>query len=178
MLEGARAVGEDEVGVEVDGVAEALAARAGAVGIVEGEEARLGLAVGAVAGGALECGGKAEVLGGARNNRRSFDCGGCAASAQDDSFIINGLAAQDDRFWGSGDDSFIVEGLGVAGEGVELDFAGLAVAGLDSIDDAGADAGREGKAVDENEDGLGEVEREEGLGGGELDDSACCAGVG
>ena len=57
-----RLVGDDEVGIEVDGVAEALAAWAGAVGIVEGEEARLGLAVGAVAGGALEGGGEAEVL--------------------------------------------------------------------------------------------------------------------
>ena len=61
--EGLGAVGDDEVGVEVDGVAEALAAGAGSVGIVEGEEARLGLAVGAVAGGALEGGGEAEVLG-------------------------------------------------------------------------------------------------------------------
>src|SRR5207302_7527732 len=56
--EGLRFVGDDEVGVEVDGVAEALAAGAGAVGVVEGEEAGLGLAVGAVAGGAFEgCGG-------------------------------------------------------------------------------------------------------------------------
>ena len=55
---------------------------------------------------------------------------------------------------------------------MELDFAGLAVAGLDGVDDAGADVGREGEAVDEDEDGLGEVEREEGLGGGELDDLA------
>ena len=47
---GLGAVGDDEVGVEVDGVAEALAARARAVWIVEGEEAGLGLAVGAVAG--------------------------------------------------------------------------------------------------------------------------------
>ena len=60
--EGLGLVGNDEVGVEVDGVAEALAARAGAVGIVEGEEARLGLAVGAMAGGALEGGGEAEVF--------------------------------------------------------------------------------------------------------------------
>ena len=58
--EGLRLVGDDEVGVEVDGVAEALAAWAGAVGIVEGEEARLGLAVGAMAGGALEGGGEAQ----------------------------------------------------------------------------------------------------------------------
>ena len=60
FVEGLGFVGDDEVGVEVDGVAEALAARAGAVGIVEGEEARLGLAIGAVAGGALEGGGEAE----------------------------------------------------------------------------------------------------------------------
>ncbi len=58
LREGAAAVGKDEVGVEVDGVAEALAARAGSVGIVEGEETRLRLAVGAMAGGALECGGE------------------------------------------------------------------------------------------------------------------------
>ena len=72
--EGLGLVGDDEVGVEVDGVAEALAARAGAVGIVEGEEARLGLAVGAVAGGALEGGGEAEVLA-ARLRLRGGRCG-------------------------------------------------------------------------------------------------------
>ena len=55
---------------------------------------------------------------------------------------------------------------------MELDFAGLAVAGLDGVDDAGADVGADGEAVDEDEDGLGEVEREEGFGGGELDDLA------
>ena len=58
VVDGLRLIGDDEVEVEVDGVAEALAARAGSEGIVEGEEARLGLAVGAVAGGALECGGE------------------------------------------------------------------------------------------------------------------------
>ncbi len=62
VVEGLGAVGDDEVGVEVDGVAEALAARAGAVGVVEAEEARLGLAVGAVAGGALEGGGESQCL--------------------------------------------------------------------------------------------------------------------
>ena len=51
-----------------------------------------------------------------------------------------------------------------------MDFAGLAVSGLDGVNDAGADVGGDGEAVDEDEDGLGEVEREEGLGGGELDD--------
>ena len=67
--EGLGFVGDDEVGVEVDGVAEALAAGAGAVGIVEGEEAGFGLAVGAVAGGALECGGESEFAGVSRCRR-------------------------------------------------------------------------------------------------------------
>ena len=53
-----------------------------------------------------------------------------------------------------------------------MDFAGLAVSGLDGVDDAGADVGGDGEAVDEDEDGSGEVEREEGLGRGELDDLA------
>ncbi len=59
FVKGLGFVGDDEVGVEVDGVAEALAARAGAVGVVEREETGFGLAVGAVAGGALEGGGEA-----------------------------------------------------------------------------------------------------------------------
>ncbi len=58
LRRGFRLIGNDEVEVEVDGVAESLAAGAGAVGIVEGEEARLGLAVLAVAGGALKGSGK------------------------------------------------------------------------------------------------------------------------
>ena len=45
VVERLAGIGDDEVEVEVDGVAEALAARACAVGIVEGEEARLGLLV-------------------------------------------------------------------------------------------------------------------------------------
>ena len=55
---------------------------------------------------------------------------------------------------------------------MELDFAGLAVAGLDGVYDARPDVGGDGEAVDEDEDGLVEVEREEGFGGGELDDFA------
>ena len=55
---------------------------------------------------------------------------------------------------------------------MELDFAGFAVAGFDGVDDAGAGVGADGEAVDEDEDGLGEVEFEEGFGGGELDDLA------
>ena len=62
---------------------------------------------------------------------------------------------------------------------MELDFAGLAVAGLDGVNDAGADGGGDGEAVDEDEDGAGEVEREEGLRRGELNDLALvnCAGL-
>ncbi len=133
LREGAGAVGEDEVGVEVDGVAEALAAGARAVGIVEREEAGLRLAVSAVAGGALECGGVAEVL------RRAFV---------------------------------------FAGDGVEEDFAGLAVAGFDGVYDSAPDFRAEGEAVDEDVDGAGEVEFEEGFGRGELDDFARCRRVG
>ncbi len=113
--QGLRAVGDDEVGIEVDGVAEALAAGAGSVGVVEGEEAGFGLAVGSVAGSAFEGGGKAEVL-------------GC--------------------------------GFGVAGDGVELDFTGLAVTGLDGVYDSCAGVGGDGEAVDEDEDGGIEVQFE------------------
>src|SRR6185437_12031263 len=45
FVECLRFVGNDEVEVEVDGVAKALAARAGSVGVVEGEQARLRLAI-------------------------------------------------------------------------------------------------------------------------------------
>src|SRR5262249_10034328 len=62
IFEGLRLVGDDEVEVEVDGIAKALAARAGAEGVVEGEEARFWLAVLAMAGLALEGGGEAQAL--------------------------------------------------------------------------------------------------------------------
>ena len=58
-----RLIGKDEVGIEVDGIAEALAAWAGAVGVVEGEESRFRFAVGAMAGGALKCYGETELCG-------------------------------------------------------------------------------------------------------------------
>ncbi len=54
VVEGLRSVGNDEARVEVDGVAETLAARARAERIVEAEQPWLGLAIGAVAGGALK----------------------------------------------------------------------------------------------------------------------------
>src|SRR5690242_10904144 len=61
FIEGLRLVRNDEVEVEVDGVAKALAAWAGPVRIVEGEEARLRLAVCAMAVDAFKCGGKAQL---------------------------------------------------------------------------------------------------------------------
>ena len=62
VIQGQCFVGDDEVQVEVDGVAEALAAGAGAKGIVEAEEARFGLGGGTMAGAALEGGGEAVEL--------------------------------------------------------------------------------------------------------------------
>jgi hypothetical protein len=53
-----RAVRQREVGIDGDDPAEALAGRAGADGIVEGEERRRRFAVVEVAGGAVETGGK------------------------------------------------------------------------------------------------------------------------
>ncbi len=58
----------------------------------------------------------------------------------------------------------------VAGEDLKLNFAGLAIAGLDGVDDAGADVGADGEAVYKDEDRLGEVEFEQGFGRRELDD--------
>src|SRR5271170_6919172 len=62
FFERLRLVGDDEVEVEVDSVAEALATRAGAEGVVEGEEARFGLAVDTMAGLALEGCGEAQTF--------------------------------------------------------------------------------------------------------------------
>src|SRR6266702_1890289 len=84
------------------------------------------------------------MLGRVRNGCRSF------ASAQDDTFCICGLSR--------------------AGDSVELDFAGLAVAGLDGVYDSRSYFRANRESVDEDEDGLGEVEFEEGFGGGEFDD--------
>ena len=57
-----RLVGNHQVEIEINGVAEALAARAGAVGIVEGEQPRLGLLVAQIAVLAFKALGKAELL--------------------------------------------------------------------------------------------------------------------
>ena len=57
-----RFVGNDQVEIEVDGVAESLAARASAVRIVEREQPRLGLLVAHVAGLAFEALGETQAL--------------------------------------------------------------------------------------------------------------------
>ncbi len=62
LPEALRFVRNDEVGIEVDGVAEALAARTCAEGIVEREETRLRLAIGAMAASALERCRESQVL--------------------------------------------------------------------------------------------------------------------
>ena len=103
-----------------------------------------------MAGGALEGGGEAEHL---WNKYR-----GLSAAP------LRGFG-RDDRVVGWRED-------------FELDLAGFAVAGFDGVDEAGADVGREGEAVGEDEDGTrgfvrargcGEVELEEGFGCGEFD---------
>ena len=62
VVEGLALVRDDEVEIEVDGVAEALAARTCAIGIVEGKEPRLRLAIEAVAVLALVLAREAEAL--------------------------------------------------------------------------------------------------------------------
>jgi hypothetical protein len=141
-------VGDDEVGVEVDGVAEALAARAGAVGIVEGEEARLGLAVGAVAGGALEGGGEAKR--GLRSRRFPDRAGGTVWNWTSPDFAVAGLDGVDDAGADSGRDGEAVdededglgevefeEGLG----GGELDDLSLAPDLVEAVVAAAAEFG-------------------------------------
>ena len=64
VVERLAGIGDDEIEIEIDGVAEALAARAGAVGIVEGEQARLGLLVDDAVVFALEAIVEDQALGG------------------------------------------------------------------------------------------------------------------
>ncbi len=49
LVDGLAAIGDHQIDIEVDGVAKSLAARARAVGIVEGKQARLGLLIGQAA---------------------------------------------------------------------------------------------------------------------------------
>src|SRR6185312_8655573 len=117
---GLRLVGNDQVDVEVDGVAESLAPQAGAVGIIEGDEAGLRLAVLAVTVLALEGRGETQIF-----KCRSFDYAPCGRFAQDDRRALFSAA-----------DDFV------------QDLAGFAVADLRSVDDAGAVFGGDGDAVD------------------------------
>ena len=143
--EGEGFVGDDEVDVEIDGVAEALTAGTCAEWVVEAEEAGFGFFGGEVAEAAFVGGGEAvEWAGGVRRWRsRSF------AALRMTNF-----------FWG----------WGGAGDFFEDDFAGFAVGDFDGVHDAGAVFWRDYDAVDQDEDGLGEVEVEEGFGAGELED--------
>src|SRR5207302_8226953 len=63
IIQGLRLVWNHQIEVEVDGVAESLAARTGAVGIVEGEQDRLGLFVADVIPLAFEALAEAQLLG-------------------------------------------------------------------------------------------------------------------
>ena len=62
--------------------------------------------------------------------------------------------------------------LAVARRGLEDDLAGLAIADLDGVHDAGAGVGETDEAVNQHEDGLVEVQVEQGFRGGELEDLA------
>ena len=60
--------------------------------------------------------------------------------------------------------------IGNARQGLELDFAGFAIAGLNGVNNSGAACRADNEAIDEDEDGLCEVELEKGFRGGEFDD--------
>ena len=60
----------------------------------------------------------------------------------------------------------------VAGCALEDQFAGLAVADLDGVDEALMHVGPDGQTVDQEEDGLREIDVEERLGGGEFENLA------
>ena len=126
-VEGLRLVRDDEVRIKVDGVAETLAARAGAKGIVKGKEARLRFTVRTMTGGAFE--GRREAV----------------------SRALLGLLP-----W----------------ESQELDLTGLAIAGLDRVNETRADLRRKRQTINEYEDRSIEVEFEKAFGCGELDDVA------
>ncbi len=82
FVDGFAAIGDDQVDIEVDGIAEALAARAGAVRIIEGEQARLGLLIGEAALLALEAIAEDDALGfGMRLRGRKFEDGFALAFA-------------------------------------------------------------------------------------------------
>ena len=102
FAQGFQLVGNDEVEIEVDGVAESLALRASAVGIVEGEEARLGLFVTDAAEFALEALGEAKL---------SCVHALVAGNFEDDfsGFTVGGLNRVDDTRTGVGGDREAVD---------------------------------------------------------------------
>ena len=122
-----RLVGNHQVEIEVDGVAESLAARAGAVRIVEREQA-------------------------AARAPRSACCSACTRSAAKSSRRCEGSLVTRNR--------------------LEDDFAGLAIADLDGVHDAGAGVWRDHQAVNQQEDGLVEVHVEQRFRSGEFEDLA------
>ena len=95
-------VGNDEVEIKVDGVAESLTFGASAVGVVEREEARLGLLVSDVAEFALEALGEAKVF---------CACIFVAGNFEDNfsGFTVGGLNRIDDTSAGVGRDREAVD---------------------------------------------------------------------
>ena len=111
FVDGLAAIGNDQVEVEVDGIAEALAARAGAVRIVERKQARLGLLIDEAALLALEAIAEDDALGFRMRLRgRKFEDGFALAVAIAD---FHGVGQTRADF--GGDDQAIdqhVDGLG------------------------------------------------------------------
>jgi hypothetical protein len=125
ILEGQRLVGDDAIHVEIDGVAEALAAGAGAGGGIKAEQDRIG----------------------------------------DGEFLAAGLALE-----------LFVEAQAFGGRGrtgaFEDNFARLAEADLDGIDEALMQVGLDGETVHQHEERFREVDIEQRFRCGELKDAA------
>src|ERR1700683_4415819 len=153
LVERLRLVGNDEVEVEVDGVAEALATGARAVGVVKREEARLRLAVLAVTGFAFEGGGEPETFGSAVVSHISETRGdvGHPAEAFQNHRVLR--FAQDDR-----------RVLIAAANDLVQNFAGFAVADFGGVDDAGSRIGGDRDAVHEDVNRQREVDFEQRFG--------------
>src|SRR5208337_1121054 len=110
IIERFAGVGDDEVEIEIDGVAKALAARACAIGIVEREETRLGLLIKRTVILALEALIEGEALGGGAGGiGGKFQDGFAAAFAVADFDGIDEARA----------------GVGVGGEAVDKNVDGL-----------------------------------------------------
>ena len=169
LVQGLRFVGNHQVEIEVDGVAEALAARTGAVRIVEGEQARLGLLVAQVAVLAFEALGKTQPLrrlvvarGGLENDFAGFaiaDLDGVHDAGAGVGSNHQAVDQQEDRLaeidveqrLGRGE----FEDLAVLVEAVEAALAQFEEAGLQLIGESGvrtACAARAGRPRDSRRD--------------------------